>query len=191
MIGIIDCGCGNIKSVEIALQRLGADIFRIRDSESIENIKALVLPGVGSFGYFVKRLIETGLYDYIIDYIRSGRPILGICLGMQVLFEESAESPGVKGLSVFRGKCDRYTQGKVPQVGWNRIRDRSGFDGYAYFVNSYYVVPEDPGIVCQTSEYFIEFTSGIKKDNITAYQYHPEKSGKYGLEMIRRWINAL
>ena len=126
----------------------------------------------------------------IKSFIESKKPFLGICIGLQVLFEESEESPNVKGLGIFKGKVLRFKKGKIPQIGWNKISSKTIGNGYVYFVNSYYPVPEDKGIIESTSDYYIKFTAAVKKDNVFATQFHPEKSGKFGQEILRKWLNA-
>lgn len=116
------------------------------------------------------------------------KPFLGICVGLQVLFEESEESPDVKGLGIFKGKVVKFKQGKIPQIGWNKIKSKSIGNGYVYFVNSYYVVSFDRSIIESESDYYVKFTVAVKKDNVFATQFHPEKSGKFGLEMLKKWL---
>ena len=115
---------------------------------------------------------------------------MGICIGLQVLFEGSEESPGTKGLGIFKGKVVRFKKGKIPQIGWNKIKSKTIGNGYAYFVNSYYAVPEDKKIIESTSDYYGKFAAAVKKDNIFAAQFHLEKSGKFGLDILRKWLDA-
>src|SRR3989338_5890863 len=196
MISIIDFGAGNLKSVKNALDCLNAD-SRITDRpDEIAEAESLILPGDGSFGFMMKELRKKKLIGPIKEFIRSGKPFMGICLGLQVLFEESEESPGVKGLCVFRGKVVKFKKGKVPQIGWNKIESKEKNDkdifseGYVYFVNSYYAVPEDQTIVAATSGYYGRFTSAVSFRNVTAVQFHPEKSGYFGLNLLRRWLQC-
>ncbi len=193
MIAIIDYGAGNLNSVKNAFSYLGVDSEVTSDSKRIEAADKIILPGVGSFGEMMKTLQEKRLVEPIKKSIKKGNLFLGICLGLQALFEESEESEKVKGLEILKGKVVKFRKGKVPQIGWNRIipRGKGIFrEGYAYFVNSYYVVPEDTGIIETTTDYFGDFASAIKYENITAVQFHPEKSGKFGLEILQRWLRC-
>src|SRR3989344_1289011 len=163
MISIIDFGAVNLKSVKNALDCLNAD-SRITDRpDEIAKAERLMLPGDGSFGFMMEELRKKKLINPIKDFIRSGKPFLGICLGLQALFEESEESPGVKGLGIFKGKVVKFKKGKVPQIGWNKTLPKKKSygnifsEGYVYFVNSYYAVPEDQTIVAATSDYYGSF----------------------------------
>ncbi|MFH1316625.1 MAG: imidazole glycerol phosphate synthase subunit HisH [Candidatus Woesearchaeota archaeon] len=195
MIAIIDYGAGNLKSVENALRYLGINPKITSDPEEIEKAEKLILPGVGSFGFMMKSLEERGLDKAIKQFIKSGKPFLGICLGLQALFEKSEESPGVKGLGIFKGEVVRFSKGKVPQIGWNKImpvkeisaKNNIFQECYVYFVNSFYVVPEQKEIIALTTDYNKLFVSAILYENVTAVQFHPEKSGEFGLEILRRW----
>jgi imidazole glycerol-phosphate synthase subunit HisH len=197
MIAIIDCGCGNLNSVKKALDYLGVSSVITNDSATITSANRIILPGVGSFGYFMKKLREKNLEEPIKDAILKGVPFLGICLGLQVLFEQSEESQGVKGFEIFAGNVKKFVQGKIPQIGWNKIKPKEEKEKenqnifnseYMYFVNSYYVVPKDESIVAATSGYYKDFTCAIQKDNVTAVQFHPEKSGKAGISILRKWL---
>ena len=197
MIAIIDFGSGNLMSVKNALDYLNVD-GRITDmSDEIAKAEKLILPGDGSFGFMMEELRKKGLINPIKEFISSGRPFLGICLGLQALFEESEESLGVKGLSVFKGKVVKFKKGKVPQIGWNKIICKKNassrsifFDSYMYFVNSYYAAPEDRSIIAAMTDYYGNFTSAVSFKNITAVQFHPEKSGNFGLELLRKWLEC-
>lgn len=195
MIAIIDYDAGNIKSVEKALIYLGEDVIVTRDKDTILNADKVILPGVGAFGDAMNRLYEYGLVDVIKASIASGKPFLGICLGLQLLFEKSEESPGVSGLGIFKGKIKKFSENKgfkIPQIGWNslKIKDNARlFDGiadnsYVYFVHSYYLEAEDEGIVSTWTEYADTFHSSIEKGNIFACQFHPEKSSDTGLKIL-------
>jgi len=205
MIAIVAYGAGNISSVRNALQKLGVESKATCDPQEILAAERVILPGVGSFGFLMQSLRKKGLDKAIMQSIRKGTPFLGICLGMQALFEESEESPGVAGLGVFGGKVVRFRKGKVPQIGWNEVvpsgrsignlRNEKGnsamFDnGYAYFVNSYYCAPADSSIVAATTDYYGDFASAVQKGNITAVQFHPEKSGDWGLGFLKRWAGC-
>ena len=195
MIAIVDYGMGNLRSVEKALAKVGADARIVSSARAIEDAEAVVLPGVGAFRDCVKNLDELKLREAIIKSIRSGKPFLGICLGLQVLFTESQEFGRCNGFDVFKGKVVRFPEGnvlKVPHMGWNNIKiinkapvlkdipDGTSF----YFVHSYYVVPEDSSIIATTTGYGIEYTSMVWKDNVFATQFHPEKSQAMGLKLL-------
>jgi imidazole glycerol phosphate synthase glutamine amidotransferase subunit len=190
-IVIIDYGAGNLASVSNALDKLGVKWSVSADPKEVRAAPRLIFPGVGAFGPMMERLRERGLDAAICDAIASGTPFLGICLGMQALFESSEESPGVKGLGVFRGEVVKFGEGKVPQVGWNEVEAKQNGliqSGFFYFVNSYYARPTDSSIVAATADYFGEFTSAIASKNVVAVQYHPEKSGEEGLAFLGRWL---
>lgn len=148
----------------------------------------MVFPGVGNFGNVMWELKKRKLDEAIKKVIEVRKPFLGICVGLQVLFEESEESPNIKGLGVFKGKVVRFKKGKIPQIGWNKIKSKTIGNGYVYFVNSYYVVPADKEVIESTSDYYIEFAAAVKKDNVLATQFHPEKSGEFGLEILKKWL---
>lgn len=200
MISIVDYGMGNLRSVSKAFETQGFAVSITSSPEDINKANGLVLPGVGAFGECMANLNRLGLVEPIKDYINSGRPFLGICLGFQILFEESEESPGVKGLGLFKGRVVRFPDFgekriKVPQMGWNTINfDSSSHvlnnipEGtWFYFVHSYYVDPEKNGLSIITSNYGIEFTAAVEKENIFACQFHPEKSGRYGLDLVKNF----
>src|SRR3989338_5743559 len=176
MIAIIDYGAGNLKSVKNALDYLNVG-SRITDKASdILKADRLILPGDGSFGYAMKNLKKKNLVKSIKQFIAEGKPFLGICLGLQILFEESEESPEVKGLGVFKGKVVKFRKGKVPQTGWNKIipKKKNIFkEDFMYFVNSYYAVPKDDSIIAAMSDYNGNFASAIQSNNVTAMQFHP------------------
>ena len=189
---VLDYGAGNIKSVTNILDKLGCTYKLTDKKEEILEADKIILPGQGHFGQFMESLSSKGLTDALIYKINSGVPFLGICLGIQVLFEESEEAPGVKGLSIFPGKVVKFTEGKVPQIGWNKLKTTENnsilTDEYVYFVNSYYVVPENKEIISSYSDYYIDFVASIKSKNVSAFQFHPEKSGEVGFEFFKRWI---
>ena len=192
MIAIIDYGAGNLNSVKNAFDFLGEESVIVSTPEAIDNANRIVLPGVGSFGFMMESLEKKKLIEPIKRAIARGVPFFGICLGLQILFEESEESKGVRGFGIFKGKVIKFQNGKVPQIGWNRITSKNEFfePGYAYFVNSYYVLPEDKNVITTTTDYFGEFASSIQYKNITAVQFHPEKSGEFGIEIFRRWLKC-
>lgn len=200
MISIIDYGMGNLRSVEKGLSSQGAEVRLTRSASEIMESDGVVLPGVGAFGDCVKNLQKFSLTEPIREYILSGRPFLGICLGLQVLFESSEESPDEKGLSLFKGKVLKFPvfeqQGlKVPHMGWNRVkfniesRVMNGIptENWFYFVHSYYVDPEDNSLEILSSDYGMNFTAGIIKDNVFAFQFHPEKSSDLGLRILKNF----
>ncbi len=203
MITIIDYGMGNLRSVEKGFTSQGVEVCVTNKPEQVKNADGLVLPGVGAFGDCIKNLRKEKLIDPILEFIDSGKPFLGICLGLQALFEESEESPREKGLGLIKGKVVKFPFSKekglkVPQMGWNRVKTSSDSkildgipqDSWFYFVHSYYVAPEENGLDLLTSDYGIEFTAGIVKDNIFASQFHPEKSSDTGLRILKNFARV-
>ena len=200
MICVVDYGMGNLRSVEKAIERLGYDVTVSSDADVIAASDVLVLPGVGSFGDSMRNLDRYGLIEPLLVHLRSGRPFLGICLGLQVLFEASEESPGVEGLGVLRGKvvgfrpCGSTSRPrlKVPHMGWNTVQLTGStplFDGIPprgrfYFVHSYYASPVDESVVLGRTTYGVTFASVLKWRNVVAVQFHPEKSGTLGLRFL-------
>lgn len=198
-ISIVDYGAGNLKSVQNAFGFLGVRAELVSGAKGIEQAEKLVFPGVGNFGEAMARLQRNGMDCAIREFIASGKPFLGICLGMQLLFEESGESAGTEGLGAFKGKVRRFAgKGiKVPQVGWNSIRVsgkskllRGQGGRMVYFINSYYTEPADCKIVAATTEYGKRFCSAIEKGNVFGVQFHPEKSGEAGLRILRNFAEA-
>ncbi|MBI5213427.1 MAG: imidazole glycerol phosphate synthase subunit HisH [Nitrospirae bacterium] len=199
MIAIVDYGMGNIRSVEKGFAKVGADVRITSDPKIIADAKGIVLPGVGAFRDCMKNLDNLKLLDSIVKEIQKGKPYLGICLGLQILFTESEEFGICKGLDVFNGKVVKFRfEGnqqllKIPHMGWNTVklaRKPPIFDGiqdnsYFYFVHSFYVAPEERTIIAGTTEYGIEFTSMVWKDNVFATQFHPEKSQELGLTILK------
>ncbi|MDE7013556.1 MAG: imidazole glycerol phosphate synthase subunit HisH [Kineothrix sp.] len=199
MIAIIDYDAGNMKSVEKALLFLGENVCVTRERERILSADKVILPGVGSFGRAMEKIRGYGLEEVIKEIIGKGTPFLGICLGLQLLFERSEESDGVKGLGILKGeilKIPEKNGGKVPQIGWNSLRYPNqgrlfaGIpeDAYVYFVHSYYLKAEEEGIVTATTEYNTLIHASVEKDNVFACQFHPEKSSKVGLDILRNFI---
>lgn len=195
MTAIVDYGMGNLRSVEKGFLKVGVDAKVISDSKAIDNADAVVLPGVGAFRDCMRNLNNAGITEAIIRNIEKGKPFLGICLGLQMLFSESEEFGTCKGLDVLKGRVVRFPASglKVPHMGWNNVkvlRRPPIFDGisdnsYFYFVHSFYVVPEDKEVVATTTDYGLEFTSMVWKDNIFATQFHPEKSQGLGLKILK------
>ncbi|HML94812.1 MAG TPA: imidazole glycerol phosphate synthase subunit HisH [Thermodesulfobacteriota bacterium] len=200
MIVIVDYGMGNLRSVGKAFLSQGIDASVTREPHEISRADGLVLPGVGAFGDCMRNLAGYGLVDPIKEHVDSGKPFLGICLGLQVLFEGSDESPDVPGLGILEGRVVRFSPSeeerlKVPHMGWNRVFIRkespvlAGIpDGnWFYFVHSYYPVPKDAGVVAVTSNYGVEFTAAVAGENLFACQFHPEKSSADGLRILRNF----
>jgi len=199
MIVLIDYGSGNLRSAEKALARVGADVRIVNKPADVLAADAVVLPGVGAFGDCVNNLTQLGLDSAIRQFIQSGKPFLGICVGLQMLFETGAESPGVPGLGILQGTVPRFAGNglKVPHMGWNQLRIRQSkcplFSGIAdgsfvYFVHSYYGAPRQETVVAATTEYGVEFASVIWSKNVFATQFHPEKSQAVGLKMLENFV---
>ena len=199
MIAVIDYGAGNLMSVANALNALGAENIRAADEKEILSADALILPGVGEFGAAATELECLGLKEAIIEAVRRGKPLLGICLGMQLLFDESEESPGAHGLSLLPGRSTRLPGGdglKIPHMGWNTIsttgRGKLLCDtpegSYMYFVHSYRVEAEDRHDVSAVTDYGVVFNSAVERGNIFGCQFHPEKSGDAGLSILKNFI---
>ena len=196
MLAIIDYGMGNLRSVEKGFLKVGVDAKVVTDPRSVNDAEAVVLPGVGAFRDCMKNLDQMKLIEPILKSVRNGKPYLGICLGLQMLFTESEEFGVYKGLDVLKGKVVRFQVDlKVPHMGWNTVRLLKKppiFDGikdesYFYFVHSYYVAPDDEGIIAGTTDYGMTFTSMVWKDNIIATQFHPEKSQETGLKILKNF----
>lgn len=198
MIAIIDYGMGNLRSVSKAFEAVGHQAVVTRNAQVIGNASHVVLPGVGAFGDCMANIEQYGLVEPIRASIQSGKPFLGICLGLQVLFTESEEFGPHKGLDIIPGKVRRFTVGaglKVPHIGWNQVdfqRTCPLFDGIAdgadwYFVHSYFVDPREQQCAASTTTYGVPFVSSIWKDNVVACQFHPEKSQTVGLRLIKNF----
>jgi len=200
MIGIVDYDIGNLRSVQKAIQHVGGEAVFVRTPEEIAQVDALVLPGVGAFGDCVRSLAKSGMWDAVLDWAKSERPFFGICVGYQMLFESSEEAPGEKGLGVFAGKVRKFSDKhglKIPQIGWNTVKLRQpqapllkGIAGgdYVYFVHSYYVAPDDASLVALETTYGDTFASAVVRDNLLATQFHPEKSQRAGLQIVKNFI---
>ena len=198
MIAIIDYDAGNIKSVEKAMHLLGQEVVVTRDRESILKADKVILPGVGAFGDAMSKIRQYGLEEVIHEVVKKGTPFLGICLGLQLLFERSDETPEVEGLGILKGEILRIPDQpglKIPHMGWNSLHlqnDGRLFKGipeetYVYFVHSYYLQAEEPEIVKATTQYGVTIHASVEKDNIFACQFHPEKSSKYGLKILENF----
>lgn len=199
MIAIIDYDAGNIKSVEKALEKLGADVVITKDADVILNADKVILPGVGAFGDAMNNLRKYKLDEVIYQVVKKGIPFLGICLGLQLLFERSDETPGVQGLGILKGEILRIPekdQLKIPHMGWNSLHLQNGgrlFKGlseqsYVYFVHSYYLKAEEEGIVKATTDYSVNIHASVEKDNVFACQFHPEKSSDVGLQILKNFV---
>ncbi len=193
MIAIVDYGMGNLRSVEKGFKKVGVEARVTSNPKYVDDAAAIVLPGVGAFRDCIRNLTDLSLTDAIAKSIQKGKPYLGICLGLQVLFSESEEFGRCKGLDIFRGKVVRFQiSEKVPHMGWNNVRIvrrppiLSGIadESFFYFVHSYYVVPDEKDVVAGTTDYGVNFTSMIWKDNVFATQFHPEKSQNLGLKVL-------
>ena len=199
MIAMIDYDAGNIKSVEKALQKLGADVVITKDSQVILGADKVILPGVGSFGDAMDNLKKYGLDEVIHQVVEKGTPFLGICLGLQLLFERSDESPEATGLGILKGEILRIPDAeglKIPHMGWNSLHLQNNgrlFNGlkendYVYFVHSYYLKAEDAEIVKATTNYSVNIHASVEKDNVFACQFHPEKSSDVGLQILKNFV---
>ncbi len=197
MITLLDYGAGNVRSVINALEGLGASVKLVEGPDDIASAESLVFPGVGNFRSMMGILDGKGFIAPLREYIKSGRPFFGICLGLQALFEESEEAPGIKGLGIFKGKVRRFPRGlSCPHIGWNGIIIRKpsrifhGLDGNEkfYFVHSYFIEPEDKDLVLTETDYGIRYASSVQKGNLVATQFHPEKSGEKGLRILRNFL---
>lgn len=200
MIAIIDYDAGNLKSVEKALVSLGEEVLVSRDSSEILQADKVILPGVGSFGDAMNNLDKFGLVDTIKKVTGNGTPFLGICLGLQLLFKESDETPGAEGLDILPGKILKIPAKdgfKIPHMGWNSLDIKPGarlFKGlegnpYVYFVHSYYLKAADEGIVAATTEYITHIHASVESGNVFACQFHPEKSSDVGLKILKNFAS--
>jgi imidazole glycerol phosphate synthase glutamine amidotransferase subunit len=195
VITILDYGAGNLRSVENTLGAIGAEYELVRDADSLRSATKIILPGVGHFGQMMRALDELQVRDALVERIHEGVPFLGICLGLQALFETSEEAPEARGLGLFSGRIERFRgDARVPHMGWNslertrasRLLDGTGETPYVYFANSFYApaVPE----ASATCSYGVTFTAVIEHQNIHAVQFHPEKSGAVGLKMVSNFV---
>ncbi len=199
MIAIVDYGAGNLLSVKKALDFIGAESVITASADEIKKADGVILPGVGSFGNAMDSMKECGLVEAVRSAALSGRPFLGICLGLQLLFESSEESPGVEGLGVLKGKILKIPSDnlKVPHMGWNSLEFKKStplFDGiadgaYVYFVHSYYLSAENFSDVSSTTEYGVTIHASVANGNLFATQFHPEKSGDVGIQMLRNFVS--
>lgn len=199
MVAVIDYDAGNIKSVQKALKFLGEEVIVTRDKTEIASADRVILPGVGNFGDAMQKLERYHLTDVIREVINRKTPFLGICLGLQLLFEESEESPGVPGLGILKGKIVRIPEKdglKIPHIGWNSLHYPAAGrlfwnipeQSFVYFVHSYYLQAEDKNIVKAETEYGVRIEASVEKDNVFACQFHPEKSSDVGLQILRNFL---
>ena len=199
MVAIIDYDAGNIKSVQKAIEYLGEEVIITRDAEVILSASRVILPGVGAFGDAMEKLHKYNLVDVIREVVKREIPFLGICLGLQLLFETSDETPGVQGLGILKGKIKRIPDNgelKIPHIGWNslsfpnkgRLYEGISQESYVYFVHSYYLDAEDKDIVVATTEYGTTIHASVEQDNVFACQFHPEKSSSVGLKILDNFL---
>ena len=200
MIAIIDYGVGNLRSVQKALEIVGAQTLITQNPQEILSASKVVLPGVGAIAPTMEKLQSLGLIPVIEKTIATGKPFLGICLGMQLLFEKSFEGGEVKALGIFKGTVERFTSLKVPHMGWNQLNIRQNtcplFTGVmnsvnVYFCHSYYVKPEDQTIVATTTDYGFPFVSSVILKNVFGVQFHPEKSQRFGLKILENFVKVI
>ena len=201
MTALVDYDAGNVRSVEKAIEHLGSQAVLTRDVEVLRRADHVIVPGVGAFGDAMERLHRYGLVEPLREIAASKTPVMGICLGLQLFFEESEEAdPSVHGLSLLPGRLVRFpeTEGyKIPQIGWNRLsvrRDSRLFAGipdgtFVYFVHSYYLQAAERSDVAATAEYMLTFDAAVERDNVFATQFHPEKSGEAGLRILKNFIS--
>ncbi|MBQ5676826.1 MAG: imidazole glycerol phosphate synthase subunit HisH [Lachnospiraceae bacterium] len=200
MIAIIDYDAGNIKSVEKALKTLGQDVVITRDADVILSADKVILPGVGAFGDAMGKLHDYGLVEVIHKVVEKKTPFLGICLGLQLMFESSEETPGVEGLSILKGKIVKIPENgelKIPHMGWNSLHFQNEGrlfanlpqNSYVYFVHSYYLQAEEESIVKATTDYSTCIHASVEKDNVFACQFHPEKSSDVGLTILKNFCS--
>jgi glutamine amidotransferase len=200
MIGIVDYDIGNLRSVQKAFQHEGGEAVFVRTPREIAKADGLVLPGVGAFGDCVRSLADSGMWDAVLAWAKSGKPFFGICVGYQMLFESSEEAPGRPGLGLFEGEVKKFTARpgqKIPQIGWNTVEvcqpDAPLLNGiaggdYVYYVHSYYVRPRDRSLVALETTYGDTFAAAITNGNLIATQFHPEKSQRAGLQLLRNFV---
>ncbi len=199
-VGLVDYGSGNLRSVGKALETSGAEVSLLKDAARLDGLDALVVPGVGSFGDCARNLRASGLWEPLLEWLKAGRPYLGICLGYQLLFESSEESPGVEGLGFLPGRVVRFTPRglKIPHMGWNTLSELKGalYPEQAaapsyYFVHSYFPVPADESLISARCEYGEIFAASISRGSIHATQFHPEKSQAAGLALMRNFLRSI
>lgn len=192
MITIVDYEAGNLKSICNMLDFLGEKYVVSSNPDDIANAERIIFPGQGHFAQAMKNLENKKLIEPIKAAIKNGSKFLGICLGLQVLFENSEEAPEIKGLGIIKGEVKKFKNGKIPQIGWNKIKttDNNSYlkEDYFYFVNSYYVEPKEDKVISSTCDYNINFVASIEYKNLTAVQFHPEKSSEAGINFFKNWL---
>ncbi|MBN1781709.1 imidazole glycerol phosphate synthase subunit HisH [bacterium] len=198
MIALVDYGAGNIHSVSKALEQCGGSVKITDRAADIGKAEKILLPGVGAFGQAMDALENLKLVEPLRDAVRENKPFLGICVGLQLLFESSEESPGVGGLALLEGRVKRFPAGvKIPHLGWNEVRLEKKsplWDGvpdqrFFYYANSYFTDPEDASVIVGTTDYNVRFTSSVQRDNLFGCQFHPEKSQKWGLRILENFVH--
>ena len=204
MIAIVDYGVGNLYSEEKAFAKFSDDVILTQSADVIDKADKVVLPGVGAFGDCMKNFKASGLMDAVMRAVENNKPVMGICVGLQIMFESSEESPDIKGLGIFKGMVRKINAPglKIPHMGWNSltINENTHVDinlfknirksPYVYFVHSYHAMPEDKSIILATSVYGEEITAAVGKNNVIATQFHPEKSGDIGLSIIKNFVEG-
>lgn len=189
---IVDYEAGNLRSVANMLTFLEVPFEITSDKDTILKANKIIFPGQGHFAQAMNNLEKKGLIPVIRECCDKGIPFLGICIGLQILFEKSEEAPNVKGLSILEGEVKRFTKGKIPQIGWNKVvpTENNSYitEDYFYYVNSFYVVPKDEKIISAYTDYNGKFCASVQKGNITAVQFHPEKSSQAGLTFFKNWL---
>ena len=202
MIAVVDYGMGNLRSVSKAIEHVGADVKVTRNPQDLKDAKGIVLPGVGAFRDAVRNLKEFGLWEVIIREVEKGKPFLGICLGLQLLFEKSYEFGETEGFGFIEGEVVKFelpADFKIPHMGWNQVYKKKESEllknikegEFFYFVHSYYVKPKNKKVVLTETDYGIYFTSAIEKENIFATQFHPEKSQKAGQKLLKNFVGVV
>lgn len=200
MIAIIDYGMGNLRSVQKAFEHIGADTKITQDPKEVIKADKVVLPGVGAFKVAIEKLESLRLVSVLREVLNDGKPYLGLCLGLHLLFDKSSEGGKINGLGVFSGEVKRFDKLKVPHMGWNQIKLKAGnskcplFEGiqnnsFMYFCHSYYVAPKDSEIIAASTDYGDDFVSAICKDNIMGVQFHPEKSQEMGIKILKNFVS--
>jgi imidazole glycerol-phosphate synthase subunit HisH len=196
MIAIVDYGAGNLKSVKKAFDFLNVEAHVVSSGEDLKDATKVVLPGVGAFGAAMDKLSDHGFVEPIRKWIADDKPFLGICLGMQMLFESSTETADVAGIGVFKGVNLRFKDGKVPQIGWNQVTVKKdtplmrGIENgsYFYFLHGYYIAPQSPSLVIGEADYYITYPCMINRGKVYGVQFHPEKSGEAGIQLLKNWV---
>ena len=192
-VAIIDYEAGNVQSIANTLSYLNISHIITPDKNEIKSADKIIFPGQGHFEQAMRKLKSKDMVHFIQDLTVNNKDFLGICLGLQVLFEKSEEAPDVEGLKIFEGEVLKFREGKTPQIGWAEIKTTKNNtllnDEYFYFVNSYYVKPKDENIISSYGKYFIDYCASVEKNNVVAVQFHPEKSSTAGMNFFKNWLN--